>query len=138
MAKKDDKADGEDAKDPKDSVKETERIVDGIEAKMREQMAEVKRRQEVDEKRASKIVERSENVKKAELKRIADYKQKVQAQEAKKQNAANERALILKTKQEERLKAEERQREEDGRLRNVRERHVVAWEQKQLEWLQAH
>jgi len=82
--KKDDKADGEDAKDPKDSVKETERIVDGIEAKMREQMAEVKRRQEVDEKRASKIVERAENVKKAELKRIADYKQKVQAQEAKK------------------------------------------------------
>jgi len=136
--KKDEKPEGEDAKDAKDPVKETERIVDGIEAKMREQMAEVKRRQEVDQKREDKIVEKAEKTKKDELKRISDYKQKVQALEAKKRGAANERALILKTKQEERLKAQERQKEEDDRLRNVRTRHVVAWEQKQMEWLQAH
>jgi len=122
----------------KDAKKETERVVDGVEAKMREQMAEVKRRQEVDQKRIMKIEERAEKIKQHELKRIADYKLKVATQQANKQNAANERMLILSTKQDEKLKAEERQRGEDERLKNVRAKHVLAWEQKQLEWLQTH
>jgi len=140
---KDGKEEGAETKDAakdeaKDAKKETERVVDGVEAKMREQMAEVKRRQEVDQKRIMKIEERAEKIKQHELKRIADYKLKVATQQANKQNAANERMLILSAKQDEKLKAEERQRGEDERLKNVRSKHVLAWEQKQLEWLQTH
>jgi len=135
---KEEHAEAKDAKKPEgegDAKKETERIVDGVEAKMREQMAEARRRQEVDQKREEKILERAEKIKKAELKRIADYKNKVRSLQESKQNAANERQLILKTKEEERLAAEERQGEEDKRLRNVRSKHEREWELKQLEYL---
>jgi len=141
---KDEHADAKDTKDAKKEgeggkdKQETERIVDGVEAKMREQMAEARRRQDVDEKRASKIIERGEKIKQAELKRIAEYKKKVQVRDESKQNAANERQLILKTKEDERLKATERQTEEDERLKNVRTKHCREWELKQLEWLQSH
>jgi len=136
--KKKDKDAGKDAEGEGDAKKDTERIVDGVEAKMREQMAEIKRRSELEMKRNEKIKEKEQRLKVAELKRVADYKKKVQLQEEAKQNAANERRLILQTKQEESLRAQERQKEEEDRRRNVRERHVLAYEQKQIEWLIAH
>jgi len=128
----------DDGGDDDHGKKDTERIVDGVESKMREQMAEQKRRQELEKKRDEKIQERIEKIKSDELKRIKDYKEKVRLQEEKKQNEANERRLILKTKEEDRLKAIERQKEEDKRLTDVRTRHVFAMEQKQLEYLMAH
>lgn len=135
--KKKEKDDGE-GKEEADDKKDAERIVDGVEAKMREQMAEAKRRSELEQKRSTKIQQKDDKIKTTELKHIADYKAKVRTAEDNKKNAANERRLILKTKQEERARAEERQREEDERLKNVRSRHVSAHEEKQLEWLQAH
>jgi len=133
--KKDEEKEGEGEGDGK---KDAERIVDGVEAKMREQMAEMKRRTALEEKRTEKIAQKAEKVKKAELKRIDDYKKKVKAAEDAKQHQADERRLILKSKQEEKLKAVERQNEAANRLKNVRERSVLALEQKQLEYLCAH
>jgi len=133
---KDDDADSKEA--PADSKEEAERIVDGVEAKMREQMAEAKRRSELEKKRYEKIEQKAAKIKKDELRRIADYKEKCRLAEGAKQNASNERRLILKTKEEERCRAQERQKEEDDRLVNVRTKHVLAHEQKQLEWLMSH
>lgn len=121
-----------------DAKKDTERIVDGVEAKMREQMAEQRRRQDLEKKRDEKVQERVDKIKSDELKRIKDYKEKMRLQEEKKQNEANERRLILKTKEEERQRAAERQKEEDKRLTDVRNRHVLSQEQKQLEYLMVH
>merc|ERR1712083_262665 len=98
-------------------------------------MAEANRRQALEKKREEKQAEKEHNRKAAELKRIADYKAKCKLEEEKKVNAANERRLILKSKEEERAKAMERQQEEDDRLKNVRDKRVLAHEQKQLEWL---
>jgi len=138
--KKDKKSDAEaDADDAAgDSKKDAERIVDGVEAKMREQMAEAKRRTDLDAKRIMRIQQKVEKIKSNELKHIADYKAKCRSKEDSKTNEANERRLILQTKKEERERAEERQKEEGTRLKAVRARHVLAHEEKQLDWLQAH
>lgn len=105
---------------------------------MREQMAEAKRRSDLEIKRTTKIQQKVDKIKSNELKHIADYKAKCRAKEESKTNEANERRLILQTKKEERERAEERQKEEGTRLKAVRARHVLAHEEKQLDWLQAH
>jgi len=133
--KKDDKGDGDGDGDGK---KDAEKVVDGVEAKMRQQMAEQKRRWDLEKKRLDKMAEKEQKRKATELRRIADYKNKVKAEETRKQNTAAERSLILQSKAEERAKAAERQKEEDDRLKNVREKRVLAWEEKQLEWIMTH
>jgi hypothetical protein len=133
--KKDDKGDGD---GEGDSKKDAEKVVDGVEAKMRQQMAEAKRRFDLEQKRVDKMAEKEQKRKATELRRIADYKNKVQADQTKKTNTANERRLILQTKEDERARAGERQKEEDDRLKNVRDKRVLAHEEKQLEWLMAH
>jgi len=105
---------------------------------MREQMAEAKRRTDLDAKRIMRIQQKAEKIQSNELKHIADYKAKCRAKEDSKTNAGNERRLILQTKKEEKARAEERQKEEGTRLKAVRARHVLAHEEKQLDWLQAH
>jgi len=122
----------------KGNQKDADRIVDGVEAKMREQMAEAKRRSDLESKRSKKIGDKEAKCKAAELKRIQEYKARMRASEDKKANAQNERRLILSSKQEEAARAGERQNEEDIRLTNVRERHVLDLEQRQLEYLQTH
>lgn len=132
------KDDGDHDEHDGDGKKDTEKIVDGVEAKMRQQMAEANRRQVLEQKREEKMQEKEERRKALELRRIAEYKAKYKMEEAKMVAASNERRLILSTKEEESAKATERQKEEDDRLRNVRERRVAAHEQKQLEWLMSH
>lgn len=121
-----------------DDKKDAEKIVDGVEAKMREQMAELSRRQDLEKKRLEKVAQKDVRRKAIELKRIADYKEKVRLQNASKEHAGNERRLIVSTKEEERARAAERQKEEDDRLKNVREKRVLALDQKQLEYLMTH
>jgi len=132
------KAHKEDDGEDEHSKKDTERIVDGVEAKMREQMAEQKRRQDLEIKRNDKVQEKVDKCKSDELARIKDYKEKIRLQGEKAEEARNERRLILKTKEEERARAGERQQEEDKRLTDVRNRHVLSQEQKQLEYLMVH
>lgn len=136
--KKGAKEDPADATEDGDGKKDAEKIVDGVEAKMREQMAEIKRRQDLNAKREEKTKEKENRVKQAELRRIEDFKKKVLAQQDAKQNSANERRLVLQTKEEERIRALERQKEEESRRTTVRDRHVLEYEQKQLEFLMAH
>merc|ERR1712023_527945 len=80
---KDDAGEGKDTEGEKetDSKKDTEKIVDGVEAKMREQMAEMKRRSDLNAKREAKVAEKETRTKAVELSRINDYKKKVQLQE---------------------------------------------------------
>jgi len=134
--KKDDA--GDDGDGEGDGKKDTEKIVDGVEAKMRQQMAEANRRHALEQKRATKMKEKDDKRKATELKRIADYKSKCKIADERKVNAANERRIILKSKAEESARAAERKKEESDRLLNVREKRVVAWEQKQLEWLMSN
>jgi len=117
---------------------EADRIVDGVEAKMRAELDEMNRRKAVDQKREVKIREKEDKRKQVELQRIMDYKRKVADAEGKRIHDANERHLIQKEKEEEKRQTEERQKEEDKRLENHRARGVLAMEQKQIEYLCSH
>lgn len=121
-----------------DSKKDAEKIVDGVEAKMRDQMAEMKRRSDLNAKREAKVAEKETRTKAVELSRINDYKKKVQLQEEARISARNERRVIQASKEDERLRAEERQQEEENRRNGVRAKHVLEYERKQLEWLMSH
>lgn len=118
-----------------DDKQDAERIVDGVEAKMRAEMAEAKRRSDLEQKRAEKIKEKEARIKQVELKRIEDYKAKYRGKSDKIRHEANERRIMLATKEEEKQRAQERQKEESERLNNVREKHVVKWEEKQIAFL---
>jgi len=131
----DEKTEGEGEEGAK---KDSERIVDGVESKMREQMAEQKRRAEVDQKRVANQVAKEAKIKQAELKRIAEYRTRIEKEQLAKKRAADERQLVLKTKEDERQLAEERRKSEENRLNAVRARHVLAMEEKQLKWLATH
>jgi len=117
---------------------DAERIVDGVEAKMRAEMEEMKRRTLLEKKRNDKIKEKEAKRKDDEMKRINAYKNKVITDESKRINEAKERQLVQKEKQDEARKAEERQIENAQRLANVRTRGVANYEEKQLQYLRTH
>eukprot|EP00418_Pyrodinium_bahamense_P066677 CAMPEP_0179087984 /NCGR_PEP_ID=MMETSP0796-20121207/40005_1 /TAXON_ID=73915 /ORGANISM="Pyrodinium bahamense, Strain pbaha01" /LENGTH=539 /DNA_ID=CAMNT_0020785499 /DNA_START=60 /DNA_END=1679 /DNA_ORIENTATION=+ len=125
-SKDDDKSEAETEKD------RTDRVLDAVEAKVRAEMAEEQRLNNLNNQRMDKISSMEQARLASEVKHMKQYREACRQRERKSEEAAAERHLIMKQRDDERKSATERKRQEQERLQRVREHNIARREQERL------
>lgn len=126
---------GDDEAEPDDPKVDTERVLDAVEAKMRRQMAEASRCEELQEKRDEKIAGKDQQWKDRENTHNADVREQHRQANRERAETAAERRIIMKQRDDGVKAAEADKIAQRARLQKVREQNIARKEQKQLEAL---
>jgi len=114
---------------------DTEKVLDAVEAKMREQMRKEQHWAEMQQKREDKIGDAQQKRKERENQHNKEIRETFRTGGSEKEQASAERRLILQQKQQEAEQAEERKKLERARLDKVRQQNILIKEQQRFQAL---
>jgi len=118
-----------------DKALDPEKVLDAVEAKMRKEMEEQRKRDMKDKKRTKKIKEKVEAWVGREDEHNAEVREHYRQNVTEKEQTAAERRLVMQNRQSEVEAAEERKKAERARLERVRQQNIAKREQARLERL---
>jgi len=114
-----------------------EKVLDAVEAKMRKEMEEQRKRDMKDRKRVKKIKEKVIAWAERDEQHNAEVRQTYQQNKTSKDQTAAERRIVMQQRQQEQEAAEERKKQERARLDKVRAQNILKREQTRLQALTA-
>lgn len=124
---------GEAGEEGESAAQRTERVLDNVEGKMRAQMAEAKRREDLAAKREEKIQARDRERQEEANARAKKYREEKRQEDAELRKVAAQRRLALQERELDVLKAEERRKLEAEHLEKIRAKNI---ERKEALYLQ--
>lgn len=110
----------------------TERVLDAVEAKVRAEMEDERRRAKLQEQRAEKISNREKVRFDAEVQHMRAHREAHRQSEIKAEEAAARRRLVAADREAEKAKAAERRQQDLARLQRVREANIARREEERL------
>mmetsp|Transcript_70909 Transcript_70909/g.178769 ORF Transcript_70909/g.178769 Transcript_70909/m.178769 type:complete len:542 (-) Transcript_70909:176-1801(-) len=114
-----------------------EKVLDAVEAKMRKEMEEQRKRDMKDRKRTKKVKERMIAWEERESQHNAEVREAYRQNVTAKEQTAAERRLVMQQRQREKEVEEDRKKAERARLERVREQNIAKREQARLQALTA-